>query len=239
MCVGTSLCCAVALSSAMLPTAINSQSAQPLALPKFVPRVEDVGVPGWTRIALKTGDLDGDDRPDVAVLMRLTSKEEIRPSQSSSRHTSDDTNPFVLAIGLARPNGYQLIYSRLDLFPSDEAAPMRGDDVPDGSSIEIRRNVLTLFFGHVRGFDRLRFRWDGKVFGLIGYDCAGVVGGEITTLSANYLTRIARYTHAAISDDREKASLVRIAPGRRPSLDQLEWIGEWSGQDTHGNPLGC
>ncbi|GEN99907.1 hypothetical protein NSE01_17400 [Novosphingobium sediminis] len=234
----TSFCCTAALIAATCATAANPPDARPAALPSFAPSVEDIVQPGWKQVTLKSGDLDGDAKPDVAVLMRSTARDRIKPLPPGSNYPLDDTNPYVLAIGLARPNGYDLVYSKRDLFPN-ETAPSHGDDAPDDGSVDIRRGVLTLNFGHLRGYDRLRFRWDGKAFRLIGLDCAGVTGGEITTLSANYLTRKARYTHAAISDDREKASMITIAPAKRPSLDQFDWIEEWSGHDSRGNTLSC
>jgi signal peptidase I len=223
------------------PSAAQFDEPPPVQYPKlpaFVRQPADFVPRGWKTVAIKRGDLNGDKRPDVAVLMRMTDPANIRSVESNRYYKQDDTNPYLLAIGFARPNGYTLAVSHHDLFPR-ETAPMHEDTPPNADTVEIARRVLTLALDHMRGSDQFRFRWDGKAFALVGYDCGGVVGGRFTTLSANYLTQRARIERGDVSSDKSNVSTVRIRPGKRPTLEQSDWEFGWPGTDVRGNSLGC
>jgi hypothetical protein len=197
----------------------------------FVPR-------GWKLVAITTGELNGNGRPDVAVLMRMADPRNIKPVTGSHYYKTDDTNPYLLAIGFGRENGFVLATSHHALFPR-EIAPMHGDDPPGPETVEIRRGVLTSTFGQLRGFDRLHFRWDQHAFTLIGYDCGGLVGDETWSVSANYLTWKARIGKTEIGSDRSKVSVVGLRPRPRPTLDRVNWERDWAGTDDRGASLGC
>ena len=172
------------------------------------------------------------------MLVRKTDPNNVKKLPPTSHYPFDDTNPYLLIVGLAGSNGYTLLRSKDSLFPR-EVAPSHGDDTPDAGSIEIRRGVLTLNFYHLRGFDRLRFRWDGQALRLIGYECAGPSGGDVTSLSVNYLTKSAKITRSPIGDGREETSTVKIKDAVRPTLEQFDWDSEFSGTDVRGAALSC
>ena len=207
------------------------------AIPKFVRTPTDFTPGGWKAVAIKSGDLNGDRRPDVAVLIQSTDLANVRP-RPDSKYRQDDTNPYMVALGVRERSGYRLVAVHHKLFPR-EVAPMHGDDPPSADTIEISRGVLSLYFGHLRGFDRFRFRWNGKAFALIGFDCGGAAGGSILGLSANYLTRRARIERGEVGKDRSDSWTVRIRPDKRPTLNQIDWEYGWIGQDTNGNDLSC
>lgn len=172
------------------------------------------------------------------MLMRMADSANVAPVTSSPYYTSDDTNPYLLAIGFADMGGYTLAASNHALFPR-EVAPMHSEDPPGEDTVEIARGDISITLGHLRGFDRLRFRWNGNALALIGYDCAGVSGGLYTSLSANYMTRQARYENGPIDSDESVVSTVEIRPDARPTLDQINWGFDWSGTDITGTTLGC
>jgi hypothetical protein len=237
--------CTVLITGALVlsSSALASEDELPaVAYPRLATSVRHASdfVPsGWKLVAIDTGELSGDRRPDVAVLMRMADPANVEPVKSSPSYKTDDTNPYLLAIGFGRRDGFTLAASHYALFPR-EIAPMHGDDPPGPKTVEIRRGVLTLTFGHLRGFDRLRFRWDGKAFSLVGYDCAGVTAGKFSSLSANYLTREARIEEGDVSSDHSKVSTVGIRPGKRPTLEQINWEeSDWTGTDVRGASLGC
>ena len=207
-------------------------------LPRTVKQPADFVPAGWRLIAVTKGDLNGDAIDDVAVLMRMTSKANIKPVTGSSYYRFDDTNPYRLAIGFAQNGGYTLAATHHALFPQ-ETAPMHGDDAPDKGPVTIRRNVLSLSFGHLRGQDLYRFRWNGKGFALIGWECSGVVSDTVMALSANYLTHKARQTRGSISSDKEVVSMLTIRPAKPAMLDSFNIDSDWAGQDSKGNPLSC
>lgn len=206
-------------------------------LPTTVREASDFVPSGWKIVAIKTGDLNGDKRPDVAVLMRMTDPANVLPRPDST-YRQDDTNPYLLTIGFARSGGYSLVASHHALFPR-EIAPMHGDDPPSADTVQVARGVLTISFGHLRGHTQFRFRWNGKALTLVGYDCVGVAGGSIFGLSANYLTRKARIERGEVGKDQSDFWTVRIRPGKRPTLEQIDWEYGWIGQDIDGNDLSC
>lgn len=209
-------------------------------LPAFVRHPADFVPAGWKLIAVKTGDLNGDKRPDAAVLMRMTDPARITPVESNPYYKEYDTNPYLLVVGFAGLKGYKLVASNHSLFP-DYSEPGSGETPPDADTVTIARGVLTLAFEHLRGSDTFRFRWNGRALGLAGHDCSGIVAGEITTLSANYLTGRARWGRSKVGEDKTYYATMRIRPGRRPSLeefDSVDWYFEL-GKDDHGESLAC
>lgn len=190
-------------------------------------------------VTTKSADLNGDDRADLAALMRMTDPANVRPFTGSPYYQSDDTNPYLLVIAFAKDGGYVLAASNHALFPR-EVAPMHGDDPPDENTIKMDRGILKLRLGHLRGFESLRFRWHGDAFALIGYDCSGASGGgEYSTVSANYLTRTAIYERGRIDDDRRSVSTVEIIPDNRATLERMESTYGWTGTDKRGMPVSC
>lgn len=217
------------------------QSVTVPKLPTLVREASEFVPHGWKIVAIKTGDLNGDKRPDAAVLMRMTDPANIKPVDTKVfAYKEDDTNPYLLAIGLAGPNGYALAATNHDLFPRF-TAPMHEDTPPGADTIVIARAVLTLSFEHLRSAEQFRFRWNGKAFALVGYDCGGVsgAGGKVYGLSANYLTRKARIERRTIDSDKSDFWTVRIRPGKRPTLEQINWEYGWMGKDIDGNDLSC
>jgi hypothetical protein len=116
---------------------------------------------------------------------------------------------------------------------------MHGDTPPDANTVEIDRGVLSLSFEHIRSSETFRFRWNGKAFALVGFDCGGVAGGTYIGLSANYLTLRARKERGDISDDKPSSWTVQLRPGIRPTLEQSDWEWGWMGQDVDGDELSC
>jgi hypothetical protein len=228
---------ALALSSTALASEAVLRAVSYPRLPTSVRTAKEFVPSGWKLIAIETGDLGGGQGRDVAVLMKLMDPANVRPVRSPYYKT-DDTNPYMLAVGFWRGDRFDLVGSNYSLFPR-EVAPMHGDDPPGPKTVEIHRGALTLTFGHLRGFDRLRFRWNAKALALIGYDCAGVAGGRFSSLSANYLTQKARTEEGDVSGNHSKVSTLAIRPGSRPTLDQIDWQSDWAGMDVRGNRLAC
>lgn len=238
MCRTMLIASALALSSSALASDDDLPKVIYPRLSTTVRHANDFIPSGWSLVALDTGDLSGDQQPDVVVLMRMADPANIKPVMSSPDYKTDDTNPYLVAIGFARAGGFTLAASNHALFPR-EVAPMHGDDPPGPESVEIRQGVLTLTLRRLRGFDRLRFRWDGNAFPLIGYDCAGAAGGDFTSMSANYLTGKARIEKGDASRDHSKVTTLDIRPEKRPTLDQINWEFDWAGSDVRGASLGC
>lgn len=209
--------------------AAQDDDLQPVHYPtlrKSVRHASDFVPSGWKTVAIKTGDLNGDHRPDVAVLMRMTDQTNIRPVDTKMfSYKQDDTNPYLLAIGFAGRSGYTLAASNHDLFPR-LTAPMHEDTPPDNQTIKINGGALTLGFEHLRSHEQYRFRWDGRTFRLIGYDSGGSDGHCVTVMSINLLTHRAIVEVEGLSEEgTDRKVSLQAKRGSRPTMTEVSAEG--------------
>lgn len=204
---------------------------------------------GWRVESQSSGDLDGDGRADLAFVLRMQDPANILDNEGLGSDPFD-TNPRILAVALARPQGgYRLIVQDHALIPRPES-PAQQDpfESPDGGLRLVRDTVrVDLYrFMSAGGWDagptRFTFRWQAGALRLIGYDYNNVHRGLgcLTTLSVNYLTRRARLAAGYIDEDAEQVRWRRLAA--RPLLAIGE-IGDGFAFDPDGLvgnfPLDC
>jgi hypothetical protein len=235
------------LAAALLGSAALSAAGQPLEVPEvrfpelpaeaadaagFVP-------PGWAPIARESGDLNGDGRPDLVLLMQLRDPANVQTVPRGDGIESFDTNPHLLAVVFAGPaGGYRLAASNSGLFLRPPAN-FTGDDPIGGDTISIERGSLVVSFGFLRGGASYRFRWQRGAFRLIGYEASGVSGGCVETISINYLTRRARLTNEPVESDRTRVARRRVVGGPPPTLDRIAVNGFHPEEAIAGPPLLC
>lgn len=233
---------AVALGcSTIAPSQQFSDEPRPWSVPSIPDRVAAPSefVPaGWKMVSIQRGDLNRDRLDDVAVLMRMADPSRIIDTDSKY-YPKDDQNPYLLVVGFANArSGYRRVAVHHQLLPS-LVTPMHGNTVLGDDSISIRRGVLAIAVEHIRGHETWRFRWDGRDLALIGYDCGGVAGGTAYGLSANYSTLRAKAERGPIDQDKLDAWTVRIKPGKRPTLNNINLDEDWIGEGTRGEILSC
>lgn len=182
--------------------------AEALTFPRLPARPQSIAdlVPaGWQIDNRSEGDLNGDGRGDLAmVLLR------------SGPPVENDYLMFVVAFSRA-DGGYDLaledhsLAARLDFYPYAFRS---------GSFAVARRTLrLTLECGCAGAGDsteKYTFRWQGGRFDLIGFDYLGAARGDTLSASINYLTGVAtvgkgRVLRANEKDDSYRAQVVHFA----------------------------
>jgi hypothetical protein len=187
----------------------------------FVPRE-------WKLEQKAVGDLNGDRRPDAALVLHMTSaKNRIAPSFAPD--TRYDTNPRMLVLLLARKSGgYDLVAADHKLIPRYENPNM--DDPFDG--IAIKSGVLTVRMharyeggGYRDGTAAFRLRLQDGAARLIGYDGDWQVRptGETEVVSVNYPARRLVVTKGSMSGDPpDKTETLTLPKKPLLTLDQVD-----------------
>lgn len=177
---------------------------------------------GWTIVASKRGDLNGDGAVDLVLLLRMRDAANILAVRSGDGTEPFDTNPHLLAVAFARPEGgYRLAASSHGLFPR-QIWPWDGEDPLGDDTIGVERGLLRVDFGHLRGASSFRFRWQAGAMRLIGYESTGAAAGCVYRISINYSTGRARLENGLMSADRSRVAWRRLRGGDRPTLDRID-----------------
>ena len=237
----------VAPLAALLLAAAPAVAAQelgipPVTYPALAPTAADARgfvPPGWSVVASRRGDLNGDSAADLVLLLRMNDPANILAIPLGGRTERFDTNPHLLVIAFAAPRGgYRLAASNRGLFPRPER-PWTGEEPPGEDTLRLERGSLRLTFTYLRGWAAYRFRWQGGAFRLIGYDRAGASGGCVETVSIDYLTGRARLTNDAIESYRTRITWRRLGAERPPTLDRIDMDDFWPDRTIAGPPLPC
>lgn len=198
-------------------------------------------VPGdWKIAKQQAGDLNGDGKADLALLLKMTAKANFVPLDDSEPNKLFDTNPYMLAVALGDPaGGYRLAASNAKFFLRREF-PYTGDVPPDeGDSVRIERGTLLLYNEYLRGFDSFRFRWENGEFRLIGYESSGADGGCVEQISINYLTGKVKWSDAPIEGGKKVSVDRTVTPGALPTLGTIDMMTFIPSDTIDGDPPSC
>lgn len=211
-----------------------SLSRQAAAAEGFVP-------PGWTLEAKVEGDLNGDGKADLALVLHATDPKAVVANPEGLGEDPLDTNPRILAVAFAKAGGYELVLENHALIPRRTDPVL--DDPFDGTAtggLEVARGTLRLRLGVFAsagswGVSNMTwtFRWQNGRFEMIGYDRTNADrgSGETNDISINYLTRRVKRTEGTIQSDAEKVRWETLP--RRPLLS-LDEVGDGLAFDPHG-----
>jgi hypothetical protein len=187
----------------------------------FVPK-------GWRIEAQAQGDLDGDSRSDIALVLRADDPANVLPDTFCAERF--DTNPRILAVLLARPvGGYGLAVENHELIPRREN-PCEVDPFYDPGQIAVERGILRLNLermmsagGWDAGSATFRWRWRDGALRLIGFDYSNVKRntGALTLVSINYLSGRVKISTGNIGTDREKVRWTSLHNRRSPTIDEI------------------
>ncbi len=198
-------------------------------LPAAAATAQDFVPKGWRIEARADGDLDGDSRADLAIVLRSGDPANfIRETMCEERF---DTNPRILALLLAKPGGgYRLAVENHALIPRREN-PCAVDPFADPGQIAIERGTLHIELermmsagGWDAGVTIFKWRWRDEALRLVGFDYSNVKRntGALTLVSINYLTGRAKISTGNIETDREKVRWTRLRSRRAPTLGEID-----------------
>jgi len=205
-------CGAVAAEPAILPASYPALVKHAGSIEGFVPME-------WRIEIQKSGDLNGDGRDDVALVLRGLDERNIIDMRGQGRPENYDTNPRILMAAFANAaGGYDLALENHTLIarttePSAQD-PLDPNGVQEGG-VEIMNGTLQVTFGYFAGnMGRFTytFRFDKTAFKLIGYDSVNVerYKGTIRQVSVNYVTRRMSRSAGLISDDKAKVTWTKL-----------------------------
>lgn len=223
----------LALVATTLPTLAQAKDVPEALRPVLPQNARNVSgfVPkGWTLEKLVRGDLNGDKRPDVALVIRSTDPRLILQNPDGVGSGTLDSNPRSLIVALAqRDGGFNRVGVSHDIIPRMDDPVL--DDPFESQSLEIRGGVLLLsirFWASAGSWSMsttsFTFRYRNRGVSLIGYDKDEIdrgSGDQITT-SINFNTRRMRNTIGSIESGPVKTTWTNIA---RKRLVRLEDVG--------------
>ncbi len=214
-----------------LPTFAQELRIPPVDYPVLPARATTAAgfVPaGWRIEQQLRGDLNGDKRDDLVLVLRQQDPRNI-VEHDGFGISPLDSNPRMLAIAWATPDGYTLATQNHTLITRHEA-PNLSDVFEDGAGVSIVRGTVrtTLFFfsnagSWSTGSASYTFRWQDGAFALIGYDRSSMMrnSGHTESLSINYSTRRVRHAAGSMDTDRETVRWETLTSPRRWTLDTV------------------
>lgn len=222
----------------VLPAAAQELRIPPVdypVLPAHAAKAEGFVPSGWRIEQQLRGDLNGDRRDDLVLVLRQQDARNI-VEHDGFGISPLDSNPRMLAIAWATPAGYTLAAQNHTLITRHEA-PNLSDVFEDGDGVSIVGGTLrtTLFFlsnagSWSTGSASYTFRWQNGAFALIGYDRDSMMrnSGQTESLSINYSTRRVRHAEGSIESDQDTVRWETLTSPRRWTL---ETVGDGSDFD--------
>lgn len=182
---------------------------------------------GWRVEHRVEGDLNGDRRPDLVLVLRQQNPANLVRNDGLGGD-SLDTNPRRLVVGLARDGGYDLAVQNHTFIPR-HVEPVLSDALEQPP--DIRNGVLSIrldFFASAGGWTMFnstaRFRWQDGALRLIGHDYSEVARntGETLDRSVNFLTRRVSTVRSSIEVDENPPPVwTRLPLGPLLTIDQI------------------
>jgi hypothetical protein len=203
------------------PVSYPTLPAAGAAAGDFVPK-------GWRIQTRAAGDLDGDLRADQALVLR--SEDPANVILETMCEERFDTNPRILIILLARPEGgYRLATENHELIPRREN-PCEVDPFSDPSQMAIERGTLRIDLermmtagGWDAGTATFKWRWRDEALRLIGFDYSNVRRntGALTLVSINYPTGRVKITTGNLGTNRNKVRWTSLHSRRAPTIGEI------------------
>ena len=191
------------------------------ALPRHAAALEGFVPRGWKLVAKPAGDLNGDGRADVLLVLHDADPRNVTYRADFNRNF--DANPYILAVVFASPaGGYDLGLENRTFIPR----PAQPDDDLQftGRDAEIRHGAFKITFEELRGHTDFTFRWQNGRFALIGFDTAGVsdMAGDSESTSIDFSTgRVKLETGNISAEGPGKVVWKTLKPAAPPSIDTI------------------
>jgi hypothetical protein len=226
--VRTAVRTALPVLAIIAPIAASAQELPPVTyptLPAEAATAQGFVPSGWAIETRAEGDLDGDSKADLALVLRNQDRANVLPVEMCGDEL--DTNPSMLAVLLARPGGgYRLAIENHALIPRRE-----NSCALDGlTAVSIERGVLSTDFermmsagGWDMGSTGFKWRWREGALRLIGFEHSNIKRntGTITGISINYPTGRVKISSGNIGTDREKVRWRSLRSRRAPAIGEV------------------
>ncbi len=186
----------------------------------FVPR-------GWRLTQSAVGDLNGDGRPDAALVLWMNDPlNRIHPSYDPKIRY--DTNPLMLVVVFrSKIGGYDLALANHKLIPRrtnpNQDPPLNGVTIGNGV-LRVKMHEFLEAGGWRFGTCSFAFRWQDGALRLIGFDRDATIKntGATEVISANYpARRMIVKTGTMSGDEPDETRTVTLPNKPMPTLDQV------------------
>jgi hypothetical protein len=216
------------LFALLVPAAAAAQDLPPVAYPPLeaeAATAEAFAPKGWRIEARAEGDLDGDARSDLSLVLRSQDPANVLAEEMCEK--AFDTNPRMLAVLLGKPGGgYRLASENHSLIARRDNACQ----IDPFSAIAIERGLLRIDLermmsagGWDMGTTTFKWRWRDGALRLAGFDYSNVTRntGALTIVSVNYSPGRAKISTGNIGTDREKVRWTTLRRRRAPTIDEV------------------
>ena len=185
---------------------------------------------GWKLESKRSGDLNGDGRDDIVLVLRGDNPSHVVDARGQGGPQRYDANPRMLVVAFAGASGgYDLAFENHTLIARTTEPGTQDPLDPDGiqaGGVEIKSRTLQVtlgYFGGNMGHVTYTFRFRNGGFAMIGYDSVDVdrFAGTIRQVSVNYSTRRMKRSTGKISDDVDKTTWTKLPAKPLLTLDQV------------------
>lgn len=205
-----SISTALFLAGAALAGAYDIPEAVYPTLPKSADSAELFVPAGWEIEVREEGDLNGDRRPDLLLVLRQADPANVIDNDPASPGENEwDANPRILAVAFAlQKGGYELALENVELIPRYDNPciddPFGFADISEGMlrvGLHLWANAGTWYASSTV----FAFRYSGKAFRLARYECDTYKRntGESWDLVLDYASRKASLTVGAPSEEEQ------------------------------------
>jgi hypothetical protein len=182
--------------------------------------------PGWIVDGRATGDLNHDDRDDVALVLKMDNPAN-RIAPLWNPEAFYDTNPRMLVVAFARRSGDYVQAAVDDRLIPRLSHPNQDDPFDEvairGGKLRIKMHLFMSAGGWEASGSSYTLRWQNGAFTLIGFDRDTVIRntGETREVSLNYLTGRKELKAGNIGSDQQQSRVVHVGKKRLLRLSEI------------------
>ena len=173
----------------------------------------------WNFKNSATGDLNGDNVPDLAMIIEYKDTiQEVRPDSSVN-----EGSPRILLLYFKNPKSgnYELaLQNNTFIVRYNEG----GMDPEPHCDLSITHKVLDVSFDFLRSPVEYKFRYQQNDFYLIGFNSVGVTGEDMEIWDMNFSTKKIKFEKGKISSDKRKYKWYNMPPDTKIKLKDLKMV---------------